>query len=637
LTSPFVTPIQALQFADKYARWNPIEGRRETWEEAVTRVMNFFMKQMPFRILDDQEWWALESAMLAMEVLPSMRILQMAGPALERCNVGAYNCAYLPLDSWESFGELLYILMQGTGVGFSVEADYVDELPRIRKQKKGRDRGYHYVADTTEGWCRALVTGMTEWSIGYDIEFDFSLIRAQGAVLRTKGGRASGPEPLKNLLKFVREKMLSKQGSYLDPIDAHDIACYCGSIVQVGGVRRAAEISLSDLDDRLLRDAKSGNFQDRNPQRQMANNSAVYNTQPSSAEFLEEWLALMKSGTGERGIFNRDGVVSQLPKRRKKGFTFGTNPCGEIVLRPRQFCNLSIAVARADDTAADLKRKVRLAAIFGTLQSTLTKFSYLRPEWQSNCEEERLLGVDITGQMDCPLLQPTAKNLLERTALLSTLRSIAIETNREFAQRLGIPQSAAVTCVKPSGNSAQLFNCSSGLHPRYAPFYIRRVRIGAYTPIAKLLKEAGVPFSPEIGQTNENASVLVFEYPIQAPDKAITRHDLTAIEQLDNWLMWKRHYTEHNPSFTCYVKDVEWPEVGAWVWRNWDAIGGVSFLPHDGGTYELAPYEEITEAEYQTRVGHFPAVDFGRLSEFEKEDMTEINREFSCTGDKCEI
>lgn len=643
--NPFVTPVQELQYYDKYSRFDHELGRRETWPETVDRVINFFKQQTTKRNIRiaDELWADLHGRMFRLEAMPSMRIVQMAGPALERCNVGAYNCAYLPIDSWQSFGELLYVLMQGTGCGFSVEVDYVDNLPRIKRQKGEKPRR-HIIADTTIGWCDALTLGLKTWADGGDITFDFSRIRPQGAVLKTKGGRASGPDPLKRLLAFAKDKLLANQGRRLDPIDAHDIACYCGDIVQVGGVRRAAEISLSDLDDRDMRDAKSGQFWLNNVQRAMANNSAVYDERPKATVFMEEWLALAKSGTGERGIFNRGGVIKNLPKRRSKRKDFGVNPCGEIILRPRQFCNLSIAVARYDDTPDTLAQKVGAAAFFGTLQSLLTDFQYLPKTWKENCEEERLLGVDITGQMDCPHLRPYVGEATDlnrpgtREALLERLRQVAIDTNKELAENWGIPQSASVTCIKPSGNSAQLFNCSSGLHPRYAKFYIRRFRIGAYTPIAKLLTDAGVPYFPEVGQTLETASVLVFEFPIKAPAGAPTRHDMTAIQQLDNWLHWKVFYTEHNPSVTIYVEDHEWPAVGAWVYDHFDQIGGLSFLPKDGGTYELAPYEEITEADYTKRAKALPHIDFGLLSEYEKEDMTEINREFACSGDKgCEI
>jgi ribonucleoside-triphosphate reductase len=555
------------------------------------------------------------------------------------------NCAYLPLDSWEAFGELLYVLMQGTGCGFSVEIDYIDSLPRIKRQKDQKARKFT-VPDTTIGWCNALTTGLAAWSNGEDIEYDFSRIRPQGAVLKTKGGRASGPEPLRQLLHFAKERLLKSQGRRLDPIDAHDIACFCGHIVQVGGVRRAATISLSDLDDRDMRDAKSGQYWLHNVQRAMANNSVAYSERPKATVFMEEWLALAKSGTGERGIFNRGGLKTQLPARRKKSRDFGINPCGEIILRQRQFCNLSIAIARPGDTQESLARKVRLAAIFGTLQSMLTKFQYLPESWQQNCEEERLLGVDITGQMDCEILRPETDYKRDlgfagdstRQRLLDSLAKVAIDTNAEYAKRFGIPQSAAVTCVKPSGNSAQLFNCSSGLHPRYAKYYIRRVRIGGYTPIAKLLKDAGVPWAPEVGQEAATATVLVFDFPVAAPHGAPTRHDLSALQQLENWLDWKDFYTEHNPSVSIYVSDDEWPAVGAWVYDHFDRIGGLSFIPRDGGAYELAPYEEITQKEYTKLLSNFPKIDFSKLPTYEKEDSTEINREFACSGEKgCEL
>ena len=630
----FKTPTQALQFADKYSRWREEDKRRETWEEACMRVFEFFQEQVGEEKLSLSEWNELYLAMERMEAMPSMRVMQMAGPALERCNVGAYNCAYLPLDSIQSFGELLYILMQGTGCGYSVEQRYVDKLPYIEPQKE-RGEIQWVIPDTTEGWCEALTNGMNAWANGEEINFDYSQIRAQGAVLKTKGGRASGPEPLKSLLTFVRKRMLAKQGSYLSTLDAHDIACMCGSIVQVGGVRRAAEISLSDVNDEELRFAKFGDFGREHPERYMANNSAVYESKPSLRKFTDEWLSLAMSGTGERGIFNREGVKKQMPKRRKKNHRFGLNPCGEIVLRPRQFCNLSIAIARQGDSEADLRRKVRLAAMFGTLQSTLTSFSYINKEWKENCEEERLLGVDITGQMDCELLRPGHSS---RRWLLRSLKEVAIDTNKEFASRLGIPESAAVTCVKPSGNSAQLFDCSSGLHPRYAPYYIRRFRIGGYTPIGKFLKSKGVPHAIPHEENQENPAVLVFEFPVKSPEGALTRHDLTAIEQLENWKDWKQHFTEHNPSCTIYINDdAEWLEAGSWVYKHWDSVGGIAFLPRDGGSYLLPPYSEITKEEYEELIQVMPVLNFEELRAFETEDTTEVNKEFACVGDRCEL
>jgi ribonucleoside-triphosphate reductase len=638
--SPFVTPIQELQFVDKYARWNPTAKRRETWDEAVDRVIDFFIAECDptMEKLGAEEWITLRNSMLEMRAMPSMRIVQMAGPALARCQVGAYNCAYLPIDCFQSFGELLYILMQGTGCGFSVERSYIDQLPPVEGQHN-RMQGTHVIPDTTEGWCDALVLGLEVWAGGGDIVFDSSQIRPQGAVLRTKGGRASGPEPLKQLLDFARGKVVNRAGGRLSSLDAHDIACFCGQIVQVGGVRRAAEISLSDFEDREMREAKTGSFWLQNPQRAMANNSVVYEEKPGPVAFLEEWTALVGSGTGERGIFNRQGAVATRPWRREPA-QFGVNPCGEIMLRPREFCNLSIAIARPGDTPEELGRKVQTAAVFGTLQSMLTRFNYIRPEWKENCEEERLLGVDITGQMDCEILRPTNPDdgftfRNTRSYLLDRLRDIAIRTNWLAAEKLGVEPSVAVTCIKPSGNSAQLFNCSSGLHPRYAPFYIRRLRIGAYTPVGKLLKKKGVPWHPEVGQTAEGATVLVFEYPVASPAGAVTRHDMSAISQLENWLEWKRLYTEHNPSVTIYVEPDEWVAVGAWVWEHWKAIGGLSFLPKDGGLYNLAPYEEVEQGEYEQRMKDLPVVDFSELEEVE--DMTEVNREFACTGDRCEL
>jgi ribonucleoside-triphosphate reductase len=643
-----VNPIQQVTFADKYSRYNRELARRETWPEAIDRVLDFLMNTVadhalkldeddPFgsltrpELVTHGEWAELRQAMLNQEVMCSMRVLQMAGPALDRCNVGAYNCAYLPIDSLFAFSELLYILMQGTGVGFSVESMYVDQLPRVKKQKQ-QPPATMIIEDSTVGWCEALREGLERWCGGRDVDFDYSQIRPQGAPLMTKGGRASGPEPLKLLLTFARERVLARQGQRLSTLDAHDIACYCGQIVQVGGVRRAAEISLSDPDDHDLRDAKAGQFWHANVQRSMANNSAVYSERPTSSEFLEEWLALVKSGTGERGIFNRAGVIRGKPTRRRAA-VFGVNPCGEIVLRPRQFCNLSIAVARATDTVDTLKTKVKLAALLGTIQSLLTDFRYISPEWKRNCEEERLLGVDITGQADCPLLRPE----LGRDNLLLTLRQIVLNENSRLANVFGIPRSAATTCVKPSGNSAQLFDCSSGLHVRYAPYYIRRLRLGAYSPVAQFLKDAGVPFQPEVGQSLASASVLVFEFPIKSPEGAVTRHDVDAIDQLDNWLSWKVSYTEHNPSVTIYVDDSEWPAVGAWVYDRWEHIGGVSFLPKDGGIYNLAPYTDCSKAEYDQRAAAFPALDFSRLPLYEKEDTTTVNSEFACVGDRCSL
>lgn len=629
-----MTPLQTVQFLDKYARWDDQWQRRETWPETCARVMAFFRHHPPFAAVPETIWSQLEAGLRSMEALPSMRIVQMAGPPLMRCHVGAYNCAYLPLDSWRAFSELLYILMQGTGVGFSVESMYVDQLPTIAPHRVGEAPIHHEIVDTTEGWCEALEEALVCTSQGYDVEFDYAAIRPYGAPLKVKGGRASGPEPLRHLLTTVARKIRAQAGRKLTSLDCHDIACLCGSIVQVGGVRRAAEISLSDFGDPLLRDAKNGQFWLIHPERAMANNSAVYTTKPSMADFMEEWTNLMRAGTGERGIFNREAAMETMPERRLRYPGMGTNPCGEIVLRPRQFCNLSIAVAREDDDGVTLSRKVKLAAIWGTLQSMLTNFHFIRDEWRKNCEEERLLGVDITGIQDCRALMFDNPR---RAAMLAHLREVAINVNKEMAALLGIEESAAVTCIKPSGNSSQLLDCSSGLHPRYARYYIRRLRLGAGSPVAALLREAGVTNHPEVGQDPLSPSVRVFDFPIASPKDALTRHDMDAIAQLENWLDLKRFYTEHNPSCTIYVEEDEWLAVGAWVWEHWDEVGGLAFLPKDGGIYELAPYEEITKEEYERLAAAFPVIDFDRLDMYEYGDTTELNREFACTGDRCEL
>ncbi len=633
------TDLQKVQYLDKYAKWSPEKGRRETWEETCKRVIDFFHNilnktsvytpTLPIGMKLNSMLGDLHTAMFNMEVLPSMRVVQMAGPALERCNVGAYNCSYLPLKDWQAFGELLYILMQGTGCGFSVESQYINQLPTIEKQKGGV-AGLWCIDDTTEGWCDAFVHGLLTWAAGFDIEFDYSEIRPYGAPLATKGGKASGPEPLKQLLDFTRKMMLKHQGRKLSSLNVHDLACYCGSIVQVGGVRRAAEISLSDLSDEKMRHAKQGHNYPL--ERAMANNSAVYTTKPTVQQFMREWAELMESGTGERGIFNRDGVNRLLPDRRIRRSDWGLNPCGEIILRPFEFCNLSIIVARPTDDFATLQRKARLATQFGVLQSLLTDFKYIRPEWKQNCEEERLLGVDITGQLDCPIFTSG-----HREWIYGELKKEVYNEAACLSAELGINLPAALTCVKPSGNSSQLLNTSSGMHPRYAPYYLRRLRIGASSPIAQLLIDANVPHHPEVGQPPTNPTVWVFEFPVAAPKGAITRKDVDAIQQLEYWLSCKMFWTEHNPSQTVYVKESEWLKVGAWVYEHWDEVGGLSFLPYDGGVYDLAPYEELTEAEYNQRLQAWPTIDFSKLTKYEHGDNTELNREFACTGDKCEI
>lgn len=625
----FPSALQYFQFIDKYARWDDSKGRRETWRECCHRSMNFFRKQPQLAAVTEAEWQMLDVAMYEHKAMPAMRIVQMAGPALDRCPSGAFNCCYVACDNLVVFSETLYLLMQGCGVGFSVEGDYVEQLPRIKKQR-GTPVRRIVIADSTEGWCDAYRDGVAAWANGEDVEYDYSRIRPHGARLKTKGGRASGSDGLCKLLMFVRDIFFKRQGKWLTTKDCHDIMCMTGKIVQMGGVRRSSEISLSDLADTEMRDAKSGNWWERNPWLDMANNSAVYDEKPDAVVFMEEWLALAKSGSGERGIFNRHGVLKQIPKRRKKA-RFGMNPCGEVNLRSCQMCNLSIVVARGDDTPETLEAKVIAATIFGTLQSTLTGFKYIRKVWQENCDEERLLGVDINGQMDCPLLRPGAPG---REKLLRHLQQVVLDTNAALAARLGIPASAAATVVKPSGNSAAFFGCSSGMHVRWSRHQVRRVRVNRYGPVAALLQSEGVPHAVD----PMNDTLLVFDFlPEPAPEGTPTRNDMTAVEQFRNWLVWKTCWTEHNPSCTIYVSADEWLELGNEVYKNFDKVGGISFLPRDSGNYRLAPNEELTEDEYVTRRAAFPDINWARLGLFESEDMTTSSSELACVGGACEL
>lgn len=622
----FPTAIQEFQFFDKYSRWLPDKGRREVWEETVDRAIGFLHRNCKVQYTGD-EWNSLRRATLEMRAMPSMRVLQMAGPALERCNVGTFNCAYTTLDNLDAFPELLYILMQGSGVGYSVEDQYVSRLPRVKKQRRV-PAGKYVIPDTTEGWCDALKLGLHCWFNGTDVEFDYSQVRPCGAILRIKGGRASGPQPLMDLLTFVRTTVLNRQGRHLTTLDAHDIACYCGFIVQVGGVRRSSEISLSDFEDNDIKECKNGEFWKRFPYRQMSNNSAVYEDKPDAVSFMEEWLNLAKSGTGERGIFNRE---ASIPKRRKR-VPFGMNPCGEIILRPRQFCNLSIAVARDDDDLNSMREKVRLATMYGTAQATLTKFPYLSSKWKENCEEEMLLGVDITGQRDCYLFNSNGSNYV-----YMDLKQEVRNTNVQLAERFGLPVSAATTCGKPSGNSGQFLNCANGVHVRCAPYYIRRARTGAYTPVGKMLKDAGVPCFPETGQDAANPTVLVFEFPVKSPEGAICQQDVNAAAQFRFWLDAKTNYAEHSISCTIYVKDDEWLTLGALVYENWDKVSGLSFFPKDSHLYPLAPYEPISKEEFERRMLEFPDIDWAKLTEYEKQDETTVARDYACVSGACEL
>jgi ribonucleoside-triphosphate reductase len=627
----FRNPLAEFVYYRSYSRWMEEEGRRETWVETVDRYMNFMKENVEGRLSKD-EYEELRQAILHQEVMPSMRLMWSAGAAARATPVSAFNCSYTAPRNAEDLAEIMYICMCGTGVGFSVESQTAQQFPLIKK-RSGENPPVHVIEDSKEGWARAFTLGLRRWFEGADVAFDYSRLRPAGTPLRTMGGRSSGPEPLRRLMDFARQKILSRQGKRLANIDIHDIICKIGEIVVAGGVRRSALISLSDLDDPEMRAAKTGAFYAREPQRAMANNSAVYNQRPSAVEFLEEWLALAKSGTGERGIFNRGSLLGQIPERRRKIFepawaTCGTNPCGEIVLKSKEFCNLTEVVARPDDTEEALHRKVRLATIVGTYQSMLTEFPFLSSEWRKNCEEERLLGVSITGQWDCPAVR--------NPGTLMSLRGTAVRTNEAYARKLGVSISLAVTCVKPSGTVSQLTDASSGLHLRHAHYYIRRVRINAADPLFQMLKDQKVPYYPEVGQTMSSANVFVFEFPVAAPPGSVTRNDLSALDQLEYWKMIKQYYTEHNPSVTISVAENEWLEVAHWLYRNWDILGGLSFLPRADHVYLLAPYEEISASHYEEMVSKFPPTDFSQITIYEKEDQTQGAKELACANGVCE-
>lgn len=628
----FRNPLSELIYYRTYSRWMPEKGRRETWIETVDRYMNFMKENLGDKI-SKQDAENIHEAILKQEIMPSMRLMWAAGDAARKTNVAAYNCSFIAPTNLQDFGEIMYVLMCGTGVGFSVEAQTVQSLPQIKKQN-GKKHKTHLVVDSKEGWADAFVLGLNTWFAGEDITFDYSEVRPQGARLVTMGGRASGPEPLKNLIDFSREKILGRQGRRLSTLDVHDIICKIGEVVVMGGVRRSALISLSDIDDNEMREAKAGTFYYAHPQRSMANNSAVYNEKPTITQFMEEWLALIKSGSGERGIFNRGSLQKQIPARRWKTFeagyaTSGTNPCGEIILKSKQFCNLSEVVARAEDTEESLMRKVRLATILGTYQSTLTNFPYLSKEWKENCEQERLLGVSITGQWDCPLVR--------ESKILEKMRSESIKVNIEYAKKFGINPSTSITCVKPSGTVSQLVDASSGLHPRHAPYYIRRVRISSTDPLFKMLKDQKFPYKPEVGQNEGTATTYVLEFPVKAPNGSIFRNDLSAIQQLEHWLKVKKSFTEHNPSVTISVSDDEWLEVGNWIYSNWEIVGGISFLPRSNHVYALAPYEDIDEKTYKELMSALPKIDFAEIVGYEIDDRTQGSKELACVSGSCEL
>ena len=629
----FRNPLAELVYYRSYAKWNPEEGRRETWIETIGRYIDFMRDNIGTK-LSESEYKEIRETILKQESMPSMRLLQFAGRAARRTNVCAYNCSFIAPRTFQDFAEIMYISMCGTGVGWSVESENIQALPQILKQT-GKKLPQYVIPDSKEGWADAFSFGMKTWFEGNDVTFDFSLIRPAGSRLKTMGGKSSGPAPLQSLLEFARERILRRQGRHLSNLDAHDIICKIGECVVAGGVRRSAMISLSDLDDEMIRDSKKGQFYLSEGQRMLANNSAVYNSKPTTAEFLDEWVALMKSGSGERGIFNLGGLLGTLPGRRLSHWTDsrfpsgGTNPCGEIILQSKQFCNLSEVVARAEDTEATLLKKVRIATIIGTYQSTLTYFPYLSKEWKKNCEQERLLGVSITGQWDCALVRDAK--------ILEKMKAAAIETNKKYAKRFGVPASTCITCVKPSGTVSQTVDCASGMHPRHAPYYIRRIRISANDTLFKMLKDQGVPHYPEVGQTAEDASTFVLEFPVKAPDGAICKDDVDALAQLEHWKTVKTVYTEHNPSVTISVGEDEWLSVAHWIYEHWDLVGGLSFLPRSSHIYQLAPYEAISKEKYEEMKNRLGDLDFSKIVTYEREDETEVKRELACVAGLCEV
>jgi ribonucleoside-triphosphate reductase len=637
------TVYQQFIHKSRYSRWIDGEERRENWDETVSRYISFmdnYVRDKHGYILPDSLKDELEDAILNLSVMPSMRAMMTSGPALSRDNICGYNCSYIPVDSPRSFDECMYILMCGTGVGFSVERENVDKLPVVSDNFSESDTVIK-IADSKPGWAKAYRELIALLYAGQIPSWDVSDIRPAGSKLKIMGGRASGPKPLVDLFNFSVNIFKKAAGRRLFPIECHDLMCKVGEVVVVGGVRRSALISLSNLNDDQMRHAKAGEWWDepdkqiyRNGQRALANNSVAYKSKPEMGTFMREWLALYDSKSGERGMFNREAADKQVARngRRETGHMWGTNPCSEIILRPYQFCNLSECVVRENDTLKTLKQKVRLATILGTIQSTLTDFKYLRKVWKDNTEEERLLGVSLTGIMDHPVL---SKNV-DSKRWLEEMRLVAVDTNREFANMLGIPVSSAITCVKPSGTVSQLVDAASGIHARHNDHFIRTVRGDNKDPLTKFLINSGVPSERDMGKPD---SVTVFSFPMKSPKGAVTRTQMSALEQLELWKTYAIHWCEHKPSITVTVKEHEWMEVGAWVYENFDVASGVSFLPHSDHTYQQAPYQDIEPDEYlewkqRMEVVH---IDWNNLAEFEKEDNTSGSQELACSSGVCEV
>jgi ribonucleoside-diphosphate reductase alpha chain len=624
------------QFISKsrYSRYLPEKRRRENWNETVARYFNFMedhlLKNNNYALTRDLRN-ELEQAVVNLDVMPSMRAIMTAGKALERDNTAGYNCSYLPIDDPKAFDEAMYILLCGTGVGFSVEQRYVNQLPEVPEQLFDSQTTI-VVADSKEGWAKALRQLVALLYSGEIAKWDLSKVRPAGQRLKTFGGRASGPGPLEELFKFTISKFKGAAGRRLSSIECHDILCKIGEVVVVGGVRRSAMISLSDLQDDKMRNAKSGSWWEQNGQRALANNSATYEQKPDTSQFLHEWTSLYDSHSGERGIFSREASVKQAAKngRRDPNYEFGTNPCSEIILRPYQFCNLCDVVIRAEDTFEDVAKKVRIATIMGTFQATLTHFPYLRKVWKKNTEEERLLGVSLTGIFDNEWMSTICDDTKEK---LEKLRQLSVDVNKEFSALIDIPQSAAITCIKPSGTVSQLVDCASGIHTRHSPYYIRRIRGDKKDPLTKFLIDAGIPAEDCVMKPD---NTTVFSFPKKAPDGARTRENLTAIQHLETWLMYQRHFSEHKPSVTISVKEDEWMDVGAWVWRNFNEISGISFLPYADSSYRQMPYEDCTKEQYEELLSKMPKeIDWDSLVEYE--DNVEGAQMLSCTAGSCEI
>jgi ribonucleoside-diphosphate reductase alpha chain len=648
MTNQMMTEYMKFIHLSRYARWDYEKLRRETWEETVKRYFDFFVEHLKERcdyVLPKKEREELESYVIDLKIMPSMRCLMTAGEALQKENVAGYNCAYVKIEHPRSFDEILYVLMNGTGIGFSVEEEYVNKLPSISDVFHDTETTI-VVTDSKLGWAKAFKELLNLLWVGQVPQWDLSRVREAGAPLKTFGGRASGPEPLEDLFRFTIQTFKNSAGRKLRPIECHDIVCKTAEIVVVGGVRRSALISLSDLHDREMRQAKSGNWWETTVHRALANNSANYHDKPDIGTILREWLSLYDSKSGERGLYNSKAAEKQVAllntrekdgngsyvQRRLARSDFGTNPCSEIILRSREFCNLTEVVIRSDDDLGSLQQKVRNATILGTFQSTLTNFRYLSKKWERNCEDERLLGVSLTGIMDNSLTNGKKKGLEE---LLENLRDVAVKTNKHYAKTLGINRSAAITCVKPSGTVSQLVDSASGIHARHAPYYIRTVRADNKDPLCKMMKEEGFPNEEDITKPNHTT---VFSFPMKSPTTTIFREDLSALEHLKIWKTYAEHWCEHKPSITISVKEDEWFSVGAWVYENFDDISGISFLPFSEHSYRQAPYQDCTKEEYLEMLKIMPKnVQWDKLSDYEQKDYTVASQELACVAGRCEI